>query len=175
MNLGAKKNNQHTGSQAHEKMVWQPITLCKSIFKWKESGFNKWQWWGSYRKSLESIFSQSLPSGLGLSWSNTELGLNKCKAMKDFAVFYLIFIPVIYLFFKHLDWSNPLIQHCLLNAYFTTDTRSALRFLELSRYYLIKNVRVLKTKKIILIYMFVAKISSAPDDQDPHPYAKQDG
>ena len=33
----------------------------------------------------------------------SELGLNKCKAMKDFAVFCLIFIPVIYLFFKHLD------------------------------------------------------------------------
>ena len=47
----------------------------------------------------------------------SELGLNKYKAMQDFAVFYLIFIPVIYLFFKHLDWNNPLIQHCLLNAY----------------------------------------------------------
>lgn len=47
-------------------------------------------------------------------------------------------------------------------------------FSELSKYYLIKNVRVLKTKKVMLIHMFVAKIVSGPHDQDPQPYAKQD-
>ena len=161
MNLGAKKNNQHTGSQAHEKMVWQPITSGSDGFLQKTTG--------------KHILTVPPPWSMSVMIKHSELGLNTCKAMKDFVVFYLIFIPVIYLFCKHLDWSNPLIQHCLLNAYFTTDTRSALRFLELSRYYLIKNVRVLKTKTIILIHMFVAKILSGPDDQDPHPYAKQDG
>ena len=76
------------------------LALSKSIFNRRRVGFNKWQWWGSQRKSIvKSILTVPSLWSMSVVIKYSKASLKKCKAIQDSAVIYLILIPVIYFIF----------------------------------------------------------------------------
>lgn len=109
------------GHRPKRRWCGSKLPYLKPYSNGRKGGFNKWQWWGSHRKSIvKHIFTVPPLWSVSVVIKYSELGLNKCKAIKDFAV--------IYLFYKNLGWNNPVIQYCLLNSHIYNWQKISIQF-----------------------------------------------